>query len=158
MEEGRNVAAALVSLEPMSRLDASLFTDEALDNLVTPRDVVNSKALALDYLPKDKVLLTDGSLHHTSSKAQASALNLSPPTPPLPTNTRVGGGEDQPTAGYGVPGGVSPAPSLVPDGEQQGQESSHSTIRPKSEAQLLSNVVERGKRKSGLWDGGGERK
>jgi len=92
MEEGRNVAAALVSLEPMSRLDASLFTDEALDNLVTTRDVVNSKALALDYLPEDKVLLTDGTLHHTSSNAQPSALHQSPPSPPLPTNPRVCGG------------------------------------------------------------------
>jgi hypothetical protein len=160
MEEGRNVAAALVSLEPMSRLGASLFTDEALDQLVTPRDVVNSKALALDYLPKDKILLTDGSLHPTSSNAlpvdapRSSHTGVGATSPTPPPHTRAG--DSQPT-GYGVTGGVSPAPSLVPDGDK-GQESSHSTIRPTSEAQLLSNVVERGKRKSGLWDGGGERK
>jgi len=148
MEEGRNVAAALVALEPMSRTDASLFTDEPLEKLVRPRDVVTSQALALDYLPQDRALLTDG------------PQEIKPPTSPLraPQVANTATTSAEPVIGYGISGGVSPMdtqaiPPLIKSMED-GASPSRPTIRPASEGDILSQQVDRGKRRHGGWNGG----
>ena len=141
------MAAALVALEPMSRTDASLFTDEPLEKLVRPRDVVTSQALALDYLPQDRALLTDG--------PQEGKPPTSPPRAPQVANATTSA---EPVIGYGISGGVSPmdtqaTPSSIKSMED-GASPSRPTIRPASEGDILSQQVDRGKRRHGGWNGG----
>ena len=144
MEEGRNVAAALVSLEPMSREDASLFTDEPLEKLVRPKEAAISQALALDYLPNDRPLLTDG---HKSKPVTSTAPRPSPLSSlELPPQTKV--------VGYGVSGGASPSVSTVKEKGVEEDSIAGSAMRPTTEGDLLSGQVERGRRKHGSWDGG----
>ena len=163
MGEGRRVAAALVALEPMSRSDASLYTDEALEALVRPRDVRAAAALAADVLPEDRLLLEGGEGAGAGASAGAraaarrTAAAAAAPAPtewqhqaPLPAATPLQQ-QQQGKVGYGVPGAVRGAPSLLPPREDG---SSGSTVRPGSESEIIGQQADRGKRRSGGWGGG----
>ena len=146
--EGRRVAAALVALEPMTRADASLYTDEALSNLVKPRDVRAAQALASDILPQDRLLLEGA----TSSAAAPPPPSPPPPPPPPPLQQE----QKQQRVGYGVSDATRGSPSSVPEerGSAAPRGGSSSTIRPPTESELVQQQAERGKRRSGGWGGG----
>ena len=162
MSEGRRVAAALVAVEPMTRGDASLYTDEPLANLVTPRDVKRSLALANDVLPEDRVLLGDGLASSTSSSTSSSSTSSSstssssPAAQQLLPEAQLYDGSQRAQVGYGVPGvarGSTPTSGPASPGAAEGG-SGRSSIRPGSESQLVGQQADRGKRKSGAWNGG----
>ncbi len=151
------MAAALVAVEPMTRGDASLYTDEPLANLVTPRDVKRSLALANDVLPEDRVLLGDGLASSTSSSTSSSSTgSSSPAAAQLLPEAQLYDGSQRAQVGYGVPGvarGSTPTSGPASPGAAEGG-SGRSSIRPGSESQLVGQQADRGKRKSGAWNGG----
>jgi hypothetical protein len=167
------VAAALVALEPMTRADASLYTDEALESLVKPRDVRQVQALAADVLPEDRLMLEDGSSGSGSGaavgkrrRAEAVPADWAPPPQLGSAGSSAGSSSAAPKTGYGIPGAVRGAASAVlpPLQEEEGSGNSSSstsstssgsrTIRPASESDIIAQQAERGKRRSGWWDGG----
>ncbi len=139
----------MVAVEPMTRADASLYTDEALESLIRPREVRQALALASDVLPQDRKLLEDGKGRAKSALETAAAVAAAY-VPPQQQQQ-----QQQVKVGYGIPGVVKGAHSTTSSTDTAPPSAiEKSSIRPTSEAQIVEQQADRGKRKSGTWQGG----
>jgi len=140
-QEGRPVAAALVSLSPMTRDDACLYTNERIDS---PADRRLARALERDYSADEALrLLTDGGAGGAPAAAAAAAADERAPAAP-PAARRAPAASPAPA--YGVSGALPADVSLVDAAEARRLASV--LARPSSEAERREAGTRRGARRS----------
>lgn len=148
VSEGRNVAAAMISSEPMTRDDASFYTPEAdllagKSNLFTTQDALITEALALPA-GEGTALLTDG------RKVEEFTQNLTTQVEekPIQQNRRQTVSPGDKTVQYGVP--IEKVEDVPVFADEETLESiRRSTARPTTEEEMLDSIARRGGRRSG---------
>jgi uncharacterized protein len=159
--EGRAVAAALVSLEPVSRDEACLYTGERAEELVGYHDARVARALALDGGGRgggQRLLGAGGSgAPLLAGAAEVGGAAAAPPLPrlPLPAGGAFLGAHLRAAepGSYGSAGGATPAPArgaaraMTPAEEAQAKKR---TARPLTEDERFDAEVARGLRRSGV--------
>jgi uncharacterized protein len=165
--EGRPVAAALVSLEPVSRDEACLYTGERAEELVSYHDARVARALAVEGVGRgggQRLLgggggggggapLLAGAAEGGGAAAAAAA--SAQPRLPLPAGGAFLGAHLRASGAgaYGGAPGASPAPArgaVRAMSEDEAAQAKKRTARPLTEEERMDAEAARGLRRSGV--------
>jgi hypothetical protein len=158
--EGRAVAAALVSLEPVSRDEACLYTGERAEELVSYHETRMARALAVEGggVGGGQRLLGGGGGGGAPLLADGGAPPAAQPARlPLPAGGAFLGAHLPPPAAaagaYGSAASASPAPARGAARkmtEEEAAQAKKRTARPLTEEERMDAEVARGLRRSGV--------
>lgn len=149
-QEGRRVAAGLISISPVSRDEACMYTSDAVQ---TEEDRNMQKALARDYSAQEAVKLLEGAT--AEQKAEAQQLRQEMKEREQQQRKKYLEDSERLAVQYGYPGAQPPDAPLLLMSEAEKQERARASLRPRNAEELIDSIASKNSRRSSGAGGGG---